>query len=89
MFDLENEGQGQSVEERNLRHSTANVQIHIGDFFRILFIWQHVYAKGYIHKHTLTHTHTHTQRETVVMTKRKICKAVLSKSAHAYTQTVK
>ena len=29
-IDLENEGQG--VEERNLRHSTRNVRIPIGDF---------------------------------------------------------
>ena len=32
-FDLEIEGQGQKVEERDLRHSTESVRIHIGDFF--------------------------------------------------------
>ena len=31
-FDLESEGQGQRVEERDLRHSAGNVRIHIGEF---------------------------------------------------------
>ena len=30
-FDLQNEGQG--VKERDLRQSTGNVRIYIGDFF--------------------------------------------------------
>ena len=33
--DLENEGQGQGVEERDLLHSTENVGIHIGDFSQV------------------------------------------------------
>ena len=35
-FYLENESQGQGVEKRDLCHSTINVGVHIGDFFRIL-----------------------------------------------------
>ena len=31
-FDLENEDYGEGVEERYLRHSTGNIEIHIGDF---------------------------------------------------------
>ena len=34
-FDLENEEQGEEVEERNLRHSTGNVGIYIDVFFSI------------------------------------------------------
>ena len=30
-FDLENEGQGQGREKRNLHHSIVNVQFHIAD----------------------------------------------------------
>ena len=41
-----NEGQG--IEERNLRHSTGNIRIHIGDFLKILAAY--VYAEG--NKHT-------------------------------------
>ena len=38
---LENEGQGQGVEERNLCHLTGNVRIHICAviFFRVLATW--------------------------------------------------
>ena len=32
--DLETEGQGQGVQERDLSHSPGNVQLHIGDFFQ-------------------------------------------------------
>ena len=31
--DLENECQGQGVEERDLRHSTGNLRMHIRDIF--------------------------------------------------------
>ena len=31
-FDTENEGQGQAVVQRNLRHSTGNDRFHIGIF---------------------------------------------------------
>ena len=37
-FDLEKEGQGQAVEERDLRLSTRNIRI--GEFFGILDIWK-------------------------------------------------
>ena len=61
--DLENEGQGQGVEKHCLSHSTRNVRIHIGDFFKkMLATWEHVYAKRHTHRHT--HTHTHTPRNT-------------------------
>ena len=32
-IDLDNEGQGQEVENWGFRHSTRNVRNHIGDFF--------------------------------------------------------
>ena len=32
-FDLENEGQGQRVEEYDLRHLIRNFRNHIGDYF--------------------------------------------------------
>ena len=44
-FNLENEGQGQEVEERNLRHSTGNVRFHVGDFFIIFATWQHTFTQ--------------------------------------------
>ena len=34
-FDLENEDQGQGVEERDLHYSTGNIRFQIGYFFRI------------------------------------------------------
>ena len=49
-FDLENEGQGQEVEERNLRHSTGNIRLHIGEFFRILTTCEYMFTQtGYTH----------------------------------------
>ena len=67
-FDLENEGQG--IEERDLRHSTGNVRIHVGDFLEF-------HLPGYIrllklgHTHTLPpkHIHTQTQKRSRLMTK--------------------
>ena len=56
-FELEKEGQGREVEERDLRHSTGNVPFHIGDFFRILAAWEHTFCKF---GDTYTHTHTET-----------------------------
>ena len=45
-FDLENEGQGKGGEKQDLRHSTGNVRLYIGDFvFRNIAARQHVYAK--------------------------------------------
>ena len=32
MFDLENGGHGQGVEERDLRHSTGTIRFYIADF---------------------------------------------------------
>ena len=40
-FEHENDEQGQGVAELNLRHSTGNFRIHIGEFFRILGILEH------------------------------------------------
>ena len=55
-----------------LRHSTGYVRFHIDDLFqKFSSLGTYVYAKGN------THLHTHTQRETGVMTIRKICKADL------------
>ena len=63
-FDLENEGEVQGVEERDLRHSTRNVGIHIGEIFQNLsYLAIYVYARGRTHN---THTHTvhiHTERQ--------------------------
>ena len=43
-FDLANDGQ--EVEKRDLRYSTRNVRIGIGDFFlRILSTWQHTFKQ--------------------------------------------
>ena len=50
-FDLDNKNQGQGVEIRNLRHSTTDVRIHIGEFFGILATWHHTFAEMY---HTRT-----------------------------------
>ena len=52
-FELENECQG--VEERDLRHSTGNVQIHIGDFFRILATWEPTFMQKVTHTHNEKH----------------------------------
>ena len=42
---LENECQGQKVEERDLRHSTGSVRIHIGDFFQnFSYLGAYIYA---------------------------------------------
>ena len=43
--DIEYEGHGQGVLYQDLRHSTGNVRIHIGDFFRILTTWEHMYMQ--------------------------------------------
>ena len=62
-FNLENEGQGQGVEEWDLRHSTRNVRIHIAECFHNFSYWAtYVYAKAD------THTHVHTQRQKVMLT---------------------
>ena len=65
--ELENEGQGQGLRERDIRHSTGNIRFHIGEFFRIFATRQ-----NNLYKET-----TDTQRETGVMTIDKICKADL------------
>ena len=39
------EGQGQRVEERDLRYLTENVNIHIGDFITILATWVHTFTQ--------------------------------------------
>ena len=68
-FDLENENQGQAAEERDLRHSSGNARIHVGDFFQnFSYMKTYVYTKGNTHTHTYTHTNKHTQRKTGVMT---------------------
>ena len=60
---------------RDVRHSTRNIQIHIVDFFQNLsYLATYVYAKRY------RYTQTHTQRETGVMTIGKICEADLPKT---------
>ena len=41
----------EEVEERDLRHSTGNVRVHIGDFFRILATWEGFYT-NWINKYT-------------------------------------
>ena len=47
-FDIENEGQAQGVEKWDLRHSTINVRIHIGDFYQNLcYLATYVYLKRY------------------------------------------
>ena len=72
-FDHINEGQGQGVEERDLRYSTKNVRFHIGCFFRILATWKYRFTQNDMHilihtdthhTHTYTHTHTHTHTRT-------------------------
>ena len=40
-FDLENDGQGLEVEERDFHSSTGDVRFHVGDFFIILVTWKH------------------------------------------------
>ena len=57
---LENEGQGQGVEILDLRRSTRNVRIHIGDFFRIFATWQRTFTQQ--DAHTDTHKHSERQR---------------------------
>ena len=63
--DLENEDQGQRVEERDLRHFTGNVWIHMGDFFQIFscIIATYVYAKDNTHAYAVKHTHTHSHKD--------------------------
>ena len=59
-FETEYEGQGQGVENRDLRHSTGNVRIYVIDFLRNLATWEHVYTKiKDARAHTRTHAHTH------------------------------
>ena len=70
-------GQGQGVEEWNLRHSTKNVIIHIGDFFQNVSYLGTGYLRTYVyttskHTHTHTDTHTHTRKH---------------KHAHTHTHT--
>ena len=52
--DFENEGKGQRVEERDLRHSTGNVRVRW--FFRIIATWQRKLTQK------VRHTYLHTQR---------------------------
>ena len=56
-FDLENEGQGRGVEERNLRHSIGNVRINIGELFHNFgYLGTYVYLTSI---HTNTHNELH------------------------------
>ena len=60
-FDLEHEGQGQGVEQRD---STGNVRIHILDFFfRILAIRDHTFTQKVTHTDTRTHTYSEKQSD--------------------------
>ena len=43
--ELRMECQGQ-VDERKLRHSTGNIGIHIGIYFRILATWQQTFTQN-------------------------------------------
>ena len=62
VFDLDNVGQGQGVQERDLRHSTRNVRIHISDFFsEFLATWQQTFRQNV----------TYPQRETDALTRGK------------------
>ena len=47
--DFENEGHGQIVEERDLRHSTGNVRVRW--FFRIIATWQRKLTQKVRHTH--------------------------------------
>ena len=58
-FVVENEHQGQVIEKQDLRHSTGNVRLYIGDFFRILATRQHTFRQK--------------QRRTWVLSIGKIC----------------
>ena len=51
--DLENEGQEQGVEERDLRYSTGHFQIYIADFSQKFTTLQHTFM------HKVTHTFPH------------------------------
>ena len=55
-----NKGQAQGVEKWDLRHSTNNVRIQMGEFFKIVATWEHTFMQ----KATRTHTHTRTQTRT-------------------------
>ena len=58
-FHLENEGQVQGGEKRELRSWTVNVRFCIGDFFfRIVATWEHTVAQT-----GNTHTQEHTRSE--------------------------
>ena len=48
MFDLENKGQGQVME-----NWTCSIRLEMVTFFRILATWEHTFA----------HTHLHTSRD--------------------------
>ena len=37
-FDLENEGQAEGREKRDLCHSIVNVRIYVADFFRMCYL---------------------------------------------------
>ena len=70
--DLENEGQDQVVVERDLRRSTGNARIHIGDLFQnFSYMGICVYAKinthihmPHTHPHARAHARTHTHSQT-------------------------
>ena len=62
-FDLENECQGKRVEERDLRHSTGYVGIHISDFFQNFSYLGTLMQKSDTDIHTHTHTHIHSERQ--------------------------
>ena len=50
---IDSEDQSEKVEERDLRHATGNVRIHVGDFFfRILAVWEHNITQKVIHGQT-------------------------------------
>ena len=71
--DLENEGQGQGVENRTYAIELIMFQCKIRDFLRILATWEHTFMQKGTHTYTHIHTRAHTRRETGMMTIGKIC----------------
>ena len=54
-FNFENEGNGRGSRKWDSRHWTGNDRFHIGDFIRILALWEHTF--------TQRHTYTHNERQ--------------------------
>ena len=79
-FDLENECQGQGVEEWDLHHSTGNIRIYTREFSIFFATWQYTFTQKITKKTHTTQTHVHTQHTDRVMTIGKICKADFTKN---------